>query len=150
MEVVTWVSFVLAGCTAPAHPERVKITSDRPKAVIPLPKPLINVLRVMPISYLALGVEFRNNMAGSLNFMRFINFYNSCLTAITSFRFCDHVYSLLHNCCIFVNYDFILHQLLAELSGQGLLRLMGEESFERKFGVSRRGLTYFNHGNSRA
>jgi hypothetical protein len=53
MDVLALASLVLAECTAPAHPERVKMTSERPKAVMPLPKPLINVLRVMPISHLA-------------------------------------------------------------------------------------------------
>jgi hypothetical protein len=52
MEVVTAALVILAGFTTPAHPVRGKMTSERPSAVSPLPKPLRNVLLEMPISYL--------------------------------------------------------------------------------------------------
>jgi hypothetical protein len=52
MEVVALASMILAGATAPAHPERKRITSESPRAVNPLPKLLRNVLREIPISYL--------------------------------------------------------------------------------------------------
>src|SRR3989339_1846394 len=71
MEVVTWVSLVLAGCTAPAHPERVKTTPERPTAVMPLPKPLINVLRVIPIFHLMLGL-----WSSGMKIVGFINYFN--------------------------------------------------------------------------
>ncbi|HEX9882384.1 MAG TPA: hypothetical protein VGA79_00300 [Desulfobaccales bacterium] len=55
MEVVTCVSLVLTGCTNPAQPRRGKITSLKASAVTPLPNPLMNALRVMPMVYLASG-----------------------------------------------------------------------------------------------
>jgi hypothetical protein len=55
MEVVAAASLILAGGTAPAHPERGKMTSERLRAVSPLPKPLRKDLLEMPILYLTFG-----------------------------------------------------------------------------------------------
>jgi hypothetical protein len=62
MEVVTVAVVILAGATNPAHPGRHKMTSERPRAVSPLPKPLIKVLREMPMS--TSSVWFGKKMVG--------------------------------------------------------------------------------------